>query len=115
MYSPVNVVCYDIFHPLYKLSDYDVGIALSPDLTVDTLVIDPGVSQTLLSPGYQRRVTEVKPQDCSYHGSGPIVDVIEAAQTSIWPNPHRYETTKSTAAKARSVLAEGVLIHSDVL
>ena len=39
-----------------------------------------------------------------------------AALTLVWPNPHAYVPTKSTAAKARPILVAGALaVHSDVL
>ena len=40
---------------------------------------------------------------------------MKAAETFAWPNPHGYGPSNSTVAKARSILAVGALVHSDVL
>ena len=111
------VLCCVAFHPFCDLSDYTVvDTALGPALTVGMPAIGPGVSQTLFSPGHQRRSTEVRSQDCSNHESGPAVDAMGAAQTLAWPNPHVFVPAKFTAAKARPVMAAGALdVRSDVL
>ena len=107
----MGVFCCVTFHPLCKLPDYSVvGTALGPTLTVGMPAIGPGVSQTLFSPGHLCISTEVRPQDCSNHGSGPTLGVIRAAQTLAWLNPHVYVPTKSTAANVRPVLAAGALV-----
>ena len=103
------------FHLLYELSDYAVGTALSPTLTMGMPATGPGISQALVSPGHQCRSTEVRSQDCSNHGSGPALGTRETAHTLPWPNHHMYVPTNSTAAKARANSAVGALIHSDVL
>ena len=92
----MGVLCFVTFHLLCELSDYaDVDTAVGPTLTVGMLAIVSGVSQTLLSPpGHRSRSTEVRSQDCSNHGSGPVVDVMGAAQTLVWPNPHVYVPNK---------------------
>ena len=96
------MLCCVTFHPLCKLSDYTVvGTALGTTLTVGMSAIGLGVSQALFSPGHQRRSTDIRSQDCSNHGSGPVMGEMGAAQTLAWPNPHVYVPTKSTAAKAR--------------
>ena len=113
----MGVLCCVTFHPLCELSDYTaVGTAYGPTLTMGMLAIGPGVSQTYFSPGHQCRSTEVRSQDCSNHGSGPTVGAMGAALSLAWPNPPVYVPTKSTAAKARPVLAVGALVvRSDVL
>ena len=112
----MGVLCCVTFHPLCELTSYTVvGTALGHTLTVGVPAVGPGVSWTLFSPGHQSRSTEVRPQDCSNHGSGAVVGVMRAAQTLAWPNPHVYVSTKPTTAKARPVLAAGALVCSDVL
>ncbi|XP_007469854.1 PREDICTED: disintegrin and metalloproteinase domain-containing protein 5-like, partial [Lipotes vexillifer] len=64
-----------------------VGTALGPTLTVGVPAVGPGVSRTLFSPGHQSRSTEVRPQDCSNHGSGPAVGATGTAQILACPNP----------------------------
>ena len=113
----MDVLCCVTFHPLCELSDYTVVCAaLSPTLTVDIPAIGHGVSQALFSPDHQCRSTEVMSQNCTNHGSGPIMDAMQAAQTLAWPNSHVYVPIKAIAGKARPVLAVGALIvRSDVL
>ena len=110
----MGVICCVTFHPLCELSDYTVvGSALGHTLTVGMPAVGPGVFQMLFSPGHQHRSTEVRSWDYSDHGSEPTVG---AAQTLVWPNPSVYMPTKSTAAKARPILAAGALtVCSDVL
>ena len=84
-------------------------------LAVGMPVICPGICQSLLSLGHQSRSTEVRSQDCSNHGSGPVVGLTEADVTLAWPNPHVYGPTTYTVAKSRSTLTAGVLIRSYVL
>ena len=80
------------------------------------LVIGPGDSQALLSPGHQHRSTEVRSQDCSSHVSGPIEGAMEAAQTLSWPSPHMCMPTNPAAAEARPISASGAfVVHLDVL
>ena len=70
----MGVLCCITCHRLCELSDSaDVGTALVPILTVCMLAIGLDVSQALLSPGPQNTFTEVRSQDCSNHGSGPVV------------------------------------------
>ena len=112
----MGLLCCVTFHPLYTVSDYTVVIALSLTLIVGMPQIDPGVSQTLFSAGYQHRSTDARSQDYSNRGSGSAVGVMGTAQTLAWPNPHMYVPTKFTAANARSILAVGaVVVHSDAL
>ena len=115
--SPVSMLCCATFHPLCELTSYSVvGTALGPTLNVDIPVIGPGISQTLFSPGPQHRYTEFRSQDCSNHGSVPVVGATGAAQTLTSPHPHMYVHTKSIAAKARPVSVVGALVVcSDVL
>ena len=112
----MGVLCCVTFHPFCELSDYtDVGMALNPTLTLHMPAVGPGVSQTLFSPGRQCRSTEVRSQDCSNHGSGSFMGATGAAWNLAWPNPLMYVPTKSTASKARPVLAVGTfIVHSDV-
>ena len=105
----MGVLCRITFHPLCDLSDYTtVGPTLGLTLTRGMLAIGPGVSQTSFSLCHQHRSTKVRSQDCSNHGFGPVVGAMWAAQTLAWPSSHMYVPMKSTAAKARPVLAGSI-------
>ena len=101
---------------MYHLTKYTVvGPALGPTLTVSMPETGPGDTQVLFSPGHWYRSTEVRSQDCSSCALGSAVEVMDAAQTLAWPNPHVYVPTKLTAAKARHVPAAGAPVFlSDV-
>lgn len=110
------VFCWVTFHSFCGLTKYTaVGTALDPTLTIYVLVIGPGVSQALFSPGHQCRSTEVRTQGCSIHAPGPAMGAVESVQTLAWSKPCVCTHTKATTAKASLLSAVGTLvICSDV-
>lgn len=81
------VFCWVTFHSFCGLTKYTaVGTALDPTLTIYVLVIGPGVSQALFSPGHQCRSIEVRTQGCSICAPGPTVGTMEASETLALSN-----------------------------